>query len=275
MSRHEGRYDLHMHTNWSDGTDSVADIVAQVAERKLAGFSITDHDTAASQPEAQLLAGEFGLSYITGIELSVTDGPNDLHILVYGYDLDHDELKNALEQFRDARRSRAIGMAQKLRELGCPIDIDNILREAGERSVGRPHLARALVETGSARNVRDAFELYLAAGRPAYLPKFQITPAEGIALARRARGVTVLAHPASYPFKFDLAALAGAGLQGLETSYPSWDNATTSFWRAQAREYHLLESGGSDFHGSHRPGVEVGSATISPEMFQRILTARG
>lgn len=275
MSRHIGRFDLHMHTDWSDGTDTVEDLVAQIVDRKLGGFSVTDHDTVASQKEAISLAEEFGLRYVAGLELSVTEDDNDIHILVYGYDLEHSELIEKLTEFRDARRTRAIGMAAKLTELGCPVDIQAIFNEARSHAVGRPHLARALVKNGAARNVREAFDKYLAQGRPAYLPKFKISPAEGIALARRAGGVTVLAHPAAYPFQFDVGKLVDAGLQGLETSYPGWDNSTTNYWRAIAKQYDLLQTGGSDFHGSHRPGVQVGDATVSAEMFDRLLTACG
>jgi hypothetical protein len=273
MSRHRGRFDLHMHTLWSDGTDSVADLVAQVAERELAGFSITDHDTVSAQAEAAEMAREFRLAYLTGIELSVMEGDNDLHILTYGFDPGHDELLVSLERFRQARVDRALGMAAKLRELGCHIDIDKILAHSGPGAVGRPHLARALVEGGHAENVRAAFDRYLALGRPAYLPKFKLTPDEGIALAHRAGGVTVLAHPAAYPFGVDLDRLVAAGLDGLETSYPSWDNQTTSHWRQEARRHGLLETGGSDYHGAHRPGVSVGAATVSLEMYERVLTA--
>lgn len=275
MTRHEGRFDLHMHTTWSDGTDSVADLVAQVAERKLAGFSVTDHDTVASQGEAQELAREFGLAYVTGIELSVTEGDYDIHILVYGYDVAHGEFLESLERFRLARVSRAIGMAEKLKDLGCPLDIDAILQASGPGAVGRPHLARALVQGGFSASVREAFDRFLATGRPAYLPKLKVSPAEGIALAHRAGGVAVLAHPAVYPFDVPLDSLLAAGLDGLETSYPSWDNQTTSYWRGLAKRYRLLETGGSDYHGSHRPGVGVGAATISAEMFERVLTATG
>jgi predicted metal-dependent phosphoesterase TrpH len=273
MSRHRGRFDLHMHTAWSDGTDSVADLVAQVAERELAGFSITDHDTISAQAEAAELGRELGLRYITGIELSVMEGENDIHILAYGFDPEHRELLESLERFRQARVDRALRMAERLKDLGCPIDIEAILLRSGPGAVGRPHLARALVAAGHAENVRAAFDRFLALGRPAYLPKFKLSPREGIALAHRAGGVAVLAHPAVYPFEIHLDRLVGAGLDGLETSYPSWDNETTARWRNLARQHGLLETGGSDYHGAHRPGVAVGSATISPEMFERLLTA--
>jgi hypothetical protein len=275
LSRHEGRFDLHMHTTWSDGTDAVADVVAQVVERKLAGFSITDHDTVASQDEARSLAVDFGLGYITGMELSVMEGDCDIHILAYGFDPTSGELLESLERFRLARVTRAEGMAEKLRDLGCALNIEAILAVSGPGAVGRPHLARALVQAGFAATVREAFERYLAFGRPAYLPKMKITPGEGIALAHKAGGVAVLAHPAVYPFEVPLDLLLAAGLDGLETSYPSWDNQTTAHWRGLAKRHRLLETGGSDYHGSHRPGVGVGAATISAEMFDRVLTAVG
>jgi len=273
VSRHRGRYDLHLHTEWSDGTDAVADLVAGVAERELAGFSVTDHDTVSAQAEARSLADEFGLEYLTGLELSVTDAGNDIHILVYGFDYENEALCAELERFRSTRITRAIGMADNLRALGCPVDIDRILAETGPGSVGRPHLARALVAGGWAQSVREAFDRYLATGRPAYLPKFKIDPAQGIALAHRAGGIAVLAHPAAYPFPVDLQALLGAGLDGIETAYPAWDQGTTARWRGVARRHRLIETGGSDYHGSHRPGVPIGAATIGREMFERVLTA--
>ena len=269
-----GRYDLHMHTHCSDGTDSVSEVVHHVTERGLAGFSITDHDTVAAQAEAAALAAAADIPYVSGIELSVSSKDRDLHVLVYGYDLKHAEFLKMLEVFRESRRERAIHMAQKLAELGVPIDIDEILKSVPSGAVGRPHLARALIENRAVSGIREAFDKYLGADAPAYLPKYQISPNEGMDLAKRAGGVPVLAHPGSYPFEVDLAELVDAGLMGLETSYPSWDAKTTSFWRAQAKRFDLLETGGSDYHGGNRSRITVGAATISAEMFERLLTAQ-
>jgi predicted metal-dependent phosphoesterase TrpH len=264
-----------MHTDCSDGTDSVAQVVRQAAELELAGISITDHDSTAAQVEAAALAAQYDFHYLTGLELSVSGGDDDIHLLVYGYDPDHETLVTSLKMFRQVRRERAIGMARKLAELGHPIDIDGLLAGVPSGAVGRPHLARALVDAGAVRHVKQAFDLYLALGQPAYLPKFKLSPAEGIALARNVGGVPVLAHPAAYPFTFDLEALVALGLAGIETTYPGWDNETTAYWRAEARKYNLIETGGSDYHGAHRPSVPVGAATISREMFERLLTAVG
>jgi predicted metal-dependent phosphoesterase TrpH len=253
----------------------VADVVRRAAELKLAGISITDHDSTGAQAEAAALAAQYGLKYLTGLELSVSDGDDDIHLLVYGYDPDHEALVTSLKMFRQVRRERAVGMARKLSDLGHPIDIDRLLAAVPAGAVGRPHLARALVATGAVSHVKQAFDLYLALGQPAYLPKFKLSPAEGMALARNVGGVPVLAHPAAYPFAFDLEALVEFGLAGMETTYPGWDTETTAYWRAAARKYDLIETGGSDYHGAHRPSVPVGAATISREMFERLLTAVG
>lgn len=272
MTAKPGRYDLHMHTNCSDGTDRVSEVVNHVISRGLAGFSITDHDTVAAQSEAAALAAAADIAYVSGIELSVSSGNRDLHVLVYGFDPEHAEFCRMLQVFRDSRRERAIGMAQKLTDLGVKIDIEEILESVSSGAVGRPHLARALIESGAVSGIREAFDRYLGADAPAYLPKFQISPKKGMDLAKSAGGVPVLAHPGSYPFDVELSALVDAGLMGLETSYPSWDSRTTSFWRAQAKRFDLIETGGSDYHGGNRSRITVGAATISAEMFERLLT---
>jgi predicted metal-dependent phosphoesterase TrpH len=273
VTRRRGRYDLHIHTDHSDGTDPVTDVLKRAAEQELAGISIADHDSTGAQAEAATLAAEYGLDYLTGLELSVTDGENDIHLLAYGFDPDHEQLVTSLKLFRQVRRERAIGMAEKLADLGHPIDIAKILASVPSGAVGRPHLARELVVTGAVSHIKQAFDQYLALGQPAYLPKFKLSPAEGIALTRSVGGVPVLAHPAAYPFAIELEALVELGLAGIETTYPGWDNETTAHWRAEARKYDLIETGGSDYHGSHRPSVPVGAATISREMFERLLTA--
>jgi predicted metal-dependent phosphoesterase TrpH len=239
----------------------------------LAGFSITDHDSAEGQSEARTLADRHGLGFVTGLELSVYAHGREIHLLVYGYDPEHRELAERLDVFRQSRRDRARGMVEQLRTLGIALDIEQLLSEAPAGAVGRPHLARALIDAGVVRTTREAFDLYLGLGRPAYLPKLEISPEEGIALAKRAGGLAALAHPGSYPYEVDLESLVAVGLEGLETTYPAWNHATTARWRAEARRYGLIESGGSDYHGELRPGIDVGAATISREMFEHLLTA--
>lgn len=273
MSRRRGRYDLHIHTDCSDGTDPVAVVVERVVSAELAGFSITDHDTIAAQSEAAQRAADAGIDYVYGLELSVAEGDHDIHLLVYGYDPDHDELNEWLGRFRQARRERALGMVKRLKEHG--IDLDAHLLLAERDAVGRPHVARAMVDAGAVRTIREAFDRYLGVGRPAYLPKYKISPADGIEVAQRAGGAVVLAHPASYPFRIDLAGLVRDGLQGIETTYPFWNHSTTAHWRSQAKAHGLLETGGSDYHGAIRPQVDVGDATIDRTMFERLLTSGG
>lgn len=249
------------------------EVVGHVVQRQLAGFSITDHDTSASQAEAAKRAAAANIEYMTGIELSVSEADRDIHVLVYGYDPLHAEFEQMLEVFRKARKDRAVGMARKLQELGVDIDIDTILDSVPTGAIGRPHLARALIEMGAVSGIREAFSRYLGTDAPAYLPKFQVSPQEGIDLAKRAGGVPVLAHPGSYPYEVNLESLVDAGLMGVETSYPSWDRRTTAHWRGQAKKFDLLETGGSDYHGGNRSRISVGAATISGEMFERLLTA--
>lgn len=262
-----------MHSRHSDGTDTIADLVRQAGLERLAGMSITDHDTVEGQLEAQQLSGEQGLTYMTGLELSLSWGDRDVHLLVYRFDPQNPELLERLTQFRRIRTERFYAMVLKLSLLGIELDLEELGPRSEGGALGRPHLARLLVNQRRVGSMREAFDRFLAVGRPAYVPKAELSPADGIALGRRAGGVTVLAHPGSYPFEPDLAALVELGLQGLETSYPSWDAPTTAFWRAQAKRYRLLETGGSDYHGGNRSHVKLGDATVGESEWTRLLAA--
>ncbi len=260
-----------MHSRHSDGTDSVPELVEHVRRQGLAGFSITDHDTTSALAEAVPLARAAGLEFTPGIELSLSDGGKDIHLLLYRFDPLYPELVSRRVHFRAVRRERYYAMAAVLFRLGIELELPP-LGEGEGFSLGRPHLAALLVAQRKVGSVREAFERYLAVGKPAYVPKAALSPEEGIALGREAGGVTVLAHPASYPFEPDLESLVDIGLQGVETSYPSWDAATTSLWRSRARKYNLVETGGSDYHGSHRGQVRIGDAGIGEAEWSRLLT---
>jgi predicted metal-dependent phosphoesterase TrpH len=274
VTQQTARYDLHMHTLHSDGTNTVEELVQQVVHAGLTGFSITDHDTTGAQAEATELAAQSELEYVTGLELSITEDDKDIHILVYGYEANHPELEARLDEFRRIRHERMIVMALRLAELGMEVDLEQVVKSAGGGALGRPHLARVLVEEGHVANIREAFDRFLATGKPAYVPKAVLSAREGMELAMRAGGVPVLAHPASYPFEPDLGALVKAGLKGVETSYPFYSPRTTAFWQQKAEEFDLVQTGGSDYHGHHRGHVQVGEATIDAEAYRSLLTAR-
>ena len=178
-----------------------------------------------------------------------------------------------MRTFRKVRRERFYAMVLKLSLLGIELDLRPVGTRPEGAALGRPHLARLLIDQGHVGSLREAFERYLAVGKPAYVPKAQLSPEDGIALGRRAGGVTVLAHPGSYPFEPDLASLVSIGLQGVETTYPSWDQPTTTFWRAQAEKFKLLQTGGSDYHGGNRSHIKVGEATVGESEWARLLTA--
>jgi predicted metal-dependent phosphoesterase TrpH len=274
VTQRSARYDLHMHTTHSDGTKTVGEVVQQVVHAGLSGFSITDHDTTAAQAEAIERAEELGLEYITGLELSITEDERDIHILVYGYEVDHSELEAKLDEFRRIRRERMITMALRLAELGMEVNLEQVVKSAGGGAMGRPHLARALLDQGYVGSIREAFDRFLATGKPAYVPKAVLSAREGMELARRAGGVPVLAHPASYPFEPDLAALVRVGLRGVETSYPSYSPRISALWQERAQQHNLVQTGGSDYHGHHRGYVQVGEATIDEQAYRSLLTAR-
>jgi predicted metal-dependent phosphoesterase TrpH len=186
--------DLHLHSTASDGTISPEGVVAAARQAGLRAIALTDHDTVAGIEEAKAAATGAGLELIPGVELSAYEGEQESHIL--GLHLaDLDEMRDSLAIFRVARRDRAIAIVKRLNELGVRVTFDDVLAVAGDAAIGRPHVARAMVENGWAMDLRDAFDRYLGAGRPAYLDKRRIGIAEAIDLVHRCGGIAVIAHP--------------------------------------------------------------------------------
>jgi len=267
------RVDLHIHTACSDGVLSPKDAVERASSLGLQIIAITDHDTLAGIPSALDTAREVGLECIPGVEISCEMAKGEAHILGYFVATDEDTaLSVMLARFRAARLERAQEILRKLARLGVTVDWQEVQHIAGGESVGRPHVARALVERGHVRTVGEAFERYLRRDGPAYVPRFRVAPKEAIRLIHDAGGVAVLAHP------WDVADivewLAGEGLDGLEAYYPFYAAAMTAQLVAIAERLGLIVTGGSDFHG---PGVsadvEMGSVDV-PECIVEALHER-
>jgi predicted metal-dependent phosphoesterase TrpH len=241
--------DLHMHSTASDGSRAPEDVVDAAARAGLSAIALTDHDTIAGIPMAREARERLKLRVITGVELSAVEGDMETHML--GLHLsDVTELEHRLAELRGMRLSRAAAMVERLNTLGVAVTMDEVLQHAAGGAVGRPHVARAIVAKGYAADFKQAFERYLGNGRAAYVAKDKLSLADAIAIIHRAGGIAILAHPGSLGTRERIAALALLGLDGLEVLHPShsWDDSQRL--DALATEFHLVRSGGSDWHGA-------------------------
>ncbi|MBQ0983854.1 PHP domain-containing protein [Streptomyces sp. F63] len=270
------RIDLHTHSTASDGTDTPAELVRKAAAAGLDVVALTDHDTVRGHAAATAALPE-GLTLVTGAELSCrTAGGTGLHLLAYLFDPAEPELERERELVRDDRVPRAKAMVAKLRELDVPVTWEQVARIAGDGSVGRPHIAAALVELGVVGSVSEAFTPdWLADGGRAYAEKHELDPLAAVRLVRAAGGVTVLAHPLAARRgpcvrEDEIAALAEAGLDGIEADHMDHDATARARVRDLAGDLGLLTTGSSDYHGS-RKSCRLGEYTTDPEVYGEIV----
>ncbi|MFF9665923.1 PHP domain-containing protein [Streptomyces althioticus] len=268
------RIDLHTHSTASDGTDTPAELVRKAAAAGLDVVALTDHDTTRGHAEA-LAALPQGLTLVTGAELSCRLDGVSMHLLAYLFDPEEPALLAERELVRDDRVPRAKGVIARLNELGVPVTWEQVARIAGNGSVGRPHVASALVELGVVDSVSDAFTPeWLADGGRAYVPKHETDPFEAVRLVKNAGGVAVFAHPAAVKRgrtvpDSAIAELARAGLDGIEVDHMDHDPGTRARLRSLAGELELLVTGSSDYHGSRKTCV-LGEFSTDPEVYGEI-----
>lgn len=268
------RIDLHTHSTASDGTDTPAELVRNAAAAGLDVVALTDHDTTRGYAEATGALPE-GLTLVTGAELSCRLDGVGVHMLAYLFDPEEPELMRERELVRDDRVPRAHAMIGKLQDLGVPVTWEQVARIAGDGSVGRPHIAEALVELGVVASVSDAFtQDWLADGGRAYAEKHELDPFDAIRLVKAAGGVTVFAHPLAAKRgqvvpESAIAELAAAGLDGIEADHMDHDPVTRSRLHGLAVDLGLLATGSSDYHGSRKTCV-LGEYTTDPEIYGEI-----
>ncbi|BAF59488.1 MAG: PHP domain-containing protein [Pelotomaculum sp.] len=255
--------DLHVHTTASDGTDSPAEVVLKAKAIGLSAIAITDHDTLEGV-EPAFEAGQLEkLEIVPGIELGSEYMGEEVHLLGYYIELHNDLLHSRLKYLRSSRITRMEKMVSKLKELGIPLDLDMVMTMSGSGSVGRPHLAAAMVEIGAVKSVSEAFDLYIGSGRPAYVPRYKLKPAEAVCLIRHAGGVPVLAHPGLNSIAAFIGELKEAGLAGLEAYHPAHSREQSAFYERLAEKHGLIVTGGSDYHGpAHKAGRRLGLETV-------------
>lgn len=253
--------DLHLHSTASDGTRPPGAVVLAARDAGVSALALTDHDTIDGIPEAQEVARAAGIALISGVELSAYDGAVEVHILGLHLD-DLDTTRSALGVFRIARRERAEGIVRLLNAAGVRITFEDVLAEAGDAAIGRPHVARALVQNGWAMDLRDAFDRYLGTGRPAYLDKRRITIPEAITLVHQCGGIAVLAHPGPDGTQARLQGLKAQGLDGVEVIHPSHSAEDRARLLALATHLDLVPSGGSDSHGASDGARIIGAMRV-------------
>ncbi|GHC76474.1 phosphatase [Nocardiopsis terrae] len=278
------RIDLHSHSSVSDGTDAPAEVIAYAVAAGLDVLALTDHDTVGGIEEAaRHLPPDFTL--VPGMELSCAYEGSSVHLVSYLFDPDSPGLDAELRRVRSDRASRAEEMVYKLQAHGVEVTWERVLEIAGAgqdeyadaNTIGRPHLARAVVEAGAARNVQDAFDRWIGSGGPAYASRYAIDPVRAVELVRQAGGVCALAHPAraegatNGAVPVELAErMAEAGLGGIEADHPSHNRPQTKFWRGVAADLGVVVTGSSDDHGA-LTGHRMGCRTTSPEAFDELI----
>ncbi|MFS8581646.1 MAG: PHP domain-containing protein [Limnochordales bacterium] len=285
------RIDLHVHSTASDGTLSPSEVVREAHARGLCAIALTDHDTMDGVAEALQAGMRLGVEVIPGVELNTESPAGEVHVLGYfpppeGWSPEADpaghgagvvgavidrEFYDLLASRRDSRAERARKMVQRLRELGMPLSYEDVLRQAGDAPVGRPHIARALLEAGYVESVKEAFDRWLHRGGPAYVPREKLSPAEAVQAIIDAGGVPVLAHPGRIDGQWVIQELIDAGLEGLECYYPEHTPEQTERYLGLAREHGLVVTGGTDYHGPRSPhDADLGSLPVPPEAVEQL-----
>ncbi len=277
--------DLHIHTTASDGTTPPHKILSLAQELNLGAIAITDHDTLDGVKEALRSGIPPSLDFLTGIEISATPPPpfrcpGSFHILGYGIRPDDPLLNQILFQLQDGRRNRNPRIIERLNSLGMDLSLEEVRQLAGDGLLGRPHIARLMVKKGFASSIDDAFDRYLGKGKPGYVDKFRIDTSQAISLITGAGGLPVLAHP--YLLKLAneketedlLILMKSMGLRGVEVFYPDHSKDYTAWLLSLAQKLDLLITGGTDYHGSLKPEILLGSGRgdffVPFELYQKL-----
>ncbi len=264
--------DLHLHTRFSDGTYTPAELAAQARRQGFAAVALTDHDTVEGCGPTALACQAAGIEFVPGTELTAQQDGNEIHILGYYIDIGHPGLLLEIGKFQAVRQNRIREMVSRLNGLNVPLHSDAVFELANCRAPGRPHVARALVEAGLCGSLDEAFERFLKRNRPAWVPKFKMTVRRAIALIHNAGGVAVMAHPGLNRSDEVIPAMVEAGLDGIECFHTKHSPAAAEHYLELADQYHLLVTGGSDCHGSSKGKPVMGSVKLPYHYLQDLKT---
>lgn len=277
-------YDLHTHTDSSDGTTTIEQNVLAAVALGLEGLGVTDHDTVEPFERAMAAADGTGLEIVPGVEFSAEHEGSSVHVLGYWVSPDDEALLTEMDRLRNERYRRAEQIVEKFNELGIDVRFERVEELAGHAPIGRPHIARAVVETGAVATTQEVFDTWLADGGPAYVQKYAVGPVVAVELILGAGGVAVVAHPGLYsaralggdgPQSLEievLEAMVGAGMAGIEADHPHHTDEQRAQFRGFAQAHDLAITAGSDFHGEAKD-LRLGEVTTARETLE-ILRAR-
>ncbi|MDY6911956.1 MAG: PHP domain-containing protein [Chloroflexota bacterium] len=267
------KIDLHIHTTGSDGRFTPIEIVNKAASLGMETIAITDHDSIEGIESALAEARKFpDLMVIPGVEMGATVAKGEMHIL--GYFVDHfsDDLRSSLEILRNSRTNRGKRMLSKLAEIGVHLNWGHVASIAADASIGRPHIAQALLERGFVSNMNEAFDKYIGSEGPAYVTREKMSPIETVSLIAKIGGLPVLAHPArTEDIDSTLSELRTAGLIGMEVYYKDYDQETKDRLKGIADKHGLICCGGSDYHGFEDAGNEIGRCDVPQETVDQLI----
>jgi predicted metal-dependent phosphoesterase TrpH len=267
--------DLHLHTNFSDGTFSPEELAGHGARLGFAALSLTDHDSVEGCARMTAACAAAGIEFIPGTELTAEIGDTELHLLGYFLDLQNGKLLTETARFQIVRQNRIHEMVAAINKLGVPLAVETVFALANCKSPGRPHVARALVQAGFVANLDEAFERFLKKNRAAWVPKAKMSALEGIELIHQAGGLAVMAHPGLNRTDEIIPALAEAGMDGIECFHAKHSIQMSERYLAIAGQYHLLVTGGSDCHGFSKNKPLIGTVKLPYEHVEKLKAAAG
>jgi 3',5'-nucleoside bisphosphate phosphatase len=268
--------DLHTHSTASDGVYAPAELLQHAKDVGLRVLALTDHDNTSGLQEAAQAAAKLDIDFIPGIEINTDVVGGEVHVLGYFPEYERPAFQAVLKVLRDARERRGQRMVELLNEQGISISWERV-REIAQGSVGRPHVAEALLEAGYVQSIGQAFDTYIGRGCYAYVPRYKLAPEDAVRLIASANGLPVIAHPLALPgldeLRNRLPGLCKAGMVGLETYYGPYNSEEEQVLRALADEYHLIPTGGSDFHGPGIHPTPLGGRPVPYETVERLKAA--
>ncbi|HCJ36662.1 MAG TPA: PHP domain-containing protein [Ktedonobacter sp.] len=265
--------DLHTHSTASDGIYSPTELLHRAKDIGLRVVALTDHDSTDGLLEAAQVASRLDIELIPGIEINTDVAGGEVHVLGYFPEYERPAFQAVLKVSRDARERRGQRMVELLNEQGIAVSWERV-REIAQGSVGRPHVAKALLEAGYVKTIGEAFDTYIGKGCYAYVPRYRLTPVDAVHLIVSANGLPVIAHPVELPGLAELRSwlpeLCEAGMAGLETYYGPYTTEEEQALRALADEFHLIPTGGTDFHGPGIHPTPLGGRHVPPEAVERL-----
>jgi predicted metal-dependent phosphoesterase TrpH len=262
--------DLHLHTQFSDGTFTPEELVERASRLGFATIALTDHDTVEGCDRATAACAAMQMEFISGTELTAEHGDVEVHILAYFVDTKNQTLLKRIAGFQADRQNRIHEMVAALNQLGIPLKPETVFALANCKSPGRPHVARALVKAGLVANLDEAFERYLKKGRPAWVPKTKMSALESVELIHQAGGLAVMAHPGLNHTDDIIPDLVAAGLDGIECFHTKHSTVMSERYLEIAEKYRLLVTGGSDCHGFSKKAPLIGTVKLPYEYVEKM-----